>query len=255
MKHNFMFETKWNYTFDEVISSVIGQTGGASIPLNTNGATEVLQAISMLPSPSTANPWGLTFIEIEEGVASPSDLSITFLNKLYLRYRDHFAVQLDENLGVSSTEFFAFAKKFMIKVINKLDYTYLRYSTLLGMYEEQKSHLLDGLSRSRTGSREVSQEGENSEDGSYTDISNNTPQTSDIVATISENQYASDLQKGVNASSGSHSSSGTDEFEENETWDTKTLMEKLSEVEKNFVNVWENWLDNFDEVFVEEVNY
>ena len=84
MKHNFMFETKWNYTFDEVISSVLEQTGGASIPLNTNGATEVLQAISMLPSPSTANSWGLTFIEIEEGVASPSDLSITFLNKLYL---------------------------------------------------------------------------------------------------------------------------------------------------------------------------
>ena len=67
------------------------------------------------------------------------------------------------------------------------------------------------------------------------------------------NQYVSELNKGSN--SGTSSSSGTDKFEENESFDTMTIMAKLEEIERNFSMLWKKWLDEFDQLFIEEVNF
>lgn len=257
MKHNFMFEDKWNYTLEEVLHSINNQTGGGSIPYEISTFNEVLQACGYFSIiPSSSNPYGLTFLEIDsENIYSPTQLATTFLNKLYLRYSDHYAIQIDEDLSVVSLEFLVYAKKFMKKVFNRLDYTYLKYSLLISNYESQKAHFLDKLERARSGSREVSQEGEHSDTTDNVNLFNDTPQTTDIVATIEGNQYVSELNKGQTSNEGSNSSSGSDEFSESETWDTMTIMARLDEIQKHFSNLWEKWLNEFDELFVEEVNY
>ena len=137
------------------------------------------------------------------------------------------------------------------KVLNKLDYTFQKYAYLLDAYEGQKSHLLDKLQRTRSGNRSMSQTGQNAENSVH--IYNDSPQTTDVVATMEGNQFVSELNK--NSVAGSTASSGSDNFQEAETWDNATIMARLSEIEKQFSNVWKNWLNEFDELFIEEVNY
>ena len=110
---------------------------------------------------------------------------------------------------------------------------------------------MNKLERTRSGDRSISQEGETSD--SSVNLFNDTPQTTDVVATMEGNQYVSELNKGSN--SGTSSSSGTDEFEENESFDTMTIMAKLEEIERNFSMLWKKWLDEFDQLFIEEVNF
>ena len=119
----------------------------------------------------------------------------------------------------------------------------------------QKSHLTDKLSRVRSGSRELSQEAEHSEESNKLSLYNDTPQTDDVIATIESNQDVSDLTKGRDTNEGSNPSSETDEYEETETWDNATIMARLEEVEKKLSNLWKKWLNEFDGLFVEEVNY
>ena len=143
----------------------------------------------------------------------------------------------------------------MKKVINILDYTYVRYSTLLDLYENQKEHLLDKLQSSRSGSRSLAHNQASSNTQNSTSLYNDAPQTSDVIATISGNQYATDLTKGQVSDSGETHSTGSDTFSESESHDTLTIMGKLDEIEKQFSNVWKKWLNEFDELFIEEVNY
>lgn len=250
-----MFEDKWNYTFLEVLQSILYEIHG-NIPMSKTYISNMLQYVKLFPqSPITTNPFGLSFVELVEQAYAPTDLCVVFMNKLYSRYSDHYAIQTSEDLSIRSADFVEFAKKFMIKVFNKLDYTYLKYSLLINNYESQKAHFLDKLERARSGSREVSQEGEHSDTTDNVNLYNDTPQTTDIVATIEGNQYVSELNKGQTKNEGDSSSSGSDEFEETETWDTMTIMARLDEIQKHFANLWEKWLNEFDELFVEEVNY
>lgn len=249
-----MFEDKWNYTLKEVFQSILFNAT-KTIPLDVNGFKTILVNSLLLSSSPSSNPYGLSFIEEIDNVYQPTQLSVVFINKLHLRYKEHYALQIDENLEVLSNDFLNEARKVLTKIINKLDYTYLKYSLLIDNYESQKAHFLDKLERARSGSREVSQEGEHSDTTDNVNLYNDTPQTTDIVATIEGNQYVSELNKGQTKNEGDSSSSGSDEFEETETWDTMTIMARLDEIQKHFANLWEKWLNEFDELFVEEVNY
>lgn len=246
MSKSFMFEEKWNYQFREVLESL-----SAEEPFSSSDIVGILQTLGYLSNPASSNPFALSFLEVSDNVYVPTSICMGFMNKLVARYEDHYAVQTDEDFETSSSEFVAIAKKFMKKVINKIDYTYQKYSTLLGAYESQKAHLLDKLNRTRSGNRSVSQSGQNAENS--VQIYNDTPQTTDVVATMSENQYVSDLTK--NSVAGSTASSGSDTYQEAESWDNATMIARLNEIENQYSNVWMNWLNEFDELFVEEVNY
>lgn len=258
MLHNFMFEEHTHYTYQEVITDLGDNQGaGEYIPLDKTGLLFLLYALGfgVLTHEGnvyylTSNSYGLSFITSVENKLIPTDLSMTLLNKVYSRYKEHYAINITSEDEKENSE-----KEFFRKLVNKLDYSYDRYERLLHFYDEEKSHLLDRLSRSRSGSREVSSEGEHSDTTDNISIFNDTPQTTDVVATIQQNQYASELNKGQVANEGSNSSSGSDEFEENELFDTMTIMKKLDEVEKHYSQVWKSWLNEFDELFVEEVNF
>ena len=250
----WVFEREEFYSLEEVISCLVGQTGGGTqYPFNSTTIKEFLQVLDYIVSET--NPCSLPFVSITENVASVSDLSITFFNKLFQRYEHHYCFALDDIYTNVDNELISATNKFMKKVINILDYTYVRYSTLLDLYENQKEHLLDKLQSSRSGSRSLSHDQANSNTQNSTSLYNDAPQTSDVIATISGNQQATDLTKGQVSDGGETHSTGSDTFSESESHDTLTIMGKLDEIEKQFSNVWRKWLNEFDELFIEEVNY
>lgn len=310
--NNYMFEEHTLYNYEEVVNNF------TSIPLAMgNMSNEMMKgimnncgAIGSINIGGTygliiLNSYKLSYVPTTQTSYSSAEISpnaLMIFYKLFARYKKHYAINVNKDENFEDK-----AKDFMMKLFNLLDYTFVKYDTLLSLYESQKSHLLDKLGRTRTGERELAtnvsgnqtasgtSSGTTSQTGAETtsgtsassstkdtiDLHNDTPQTTDVVATIEGNQYVSDLRKihesesesgqtsgtSNNTSQGSSSgqtsstetsqtaSTGTDEFTESEMWDTKTMMEKLDEIEKNFSNLIKKWLNEFDELFIEEVNY
>lgn len=269
MKNNFMFKKSELYSFEEVATYLINQTSSGSFPpFEEFGLKELLLSLPIIVDGE--NVYGVSYVELSGHAYQFKSTALTCLNKIYLRYKDHYCVNVEDE--VDKPKLF---KDFFLKLLNLLDYTFPKYETLLGLYESKKDNLLDKLGRTRAGTRQLSQTGSNSDQhyGNGTDsqtietldLHNDTPKTSDIIATISSNQYVSDLKKGKTTSSGSSSdnytntgsssSNGTDTFEEVEGFDTMTIMAKLDEIEKQFSQVWRKWLNEFDQLFIEEANY
>lgn len=248
--NKFYFKEITHYTFEEVSTYIINNltTAGGFPPFDTFGINQLFLVFPLVVDGE--NVYGLSFITLNGYNWEITELGLTCLNKLYLRYKDHFCCDLEDE-NEKETKF----KAFFFKLFNILDYSYNKYSKLLDLYNSQKEHLLDKLQRTRSGERSMSQEGENSNENNSLSLYNDTPQTTDVVATMEENQYVSELNKGHTTTEGSSSSSGSDEYEETESWDNTTIMARLDEIEKQYALVWRKWLNEFDGLFVEEVNY
>lgn len=281
LKNNIMFQEQTLYTLAEVLHA-LGSSWTNEPKLSADDIKEFLKTTEMIEKTEDSGNYyfdnyiGLNFIRNTEHNYWSEDWlesnAVILLNKLYSRYSGHYAIVCDED---TSDEKWNKSKDILRKVFNLLDYTFTKYDILLYNYGQQKLNLLNKLGRTRQGLRSLSQTGTSSEQhsGSGTnsdtinnlDLKNDTPQTSDVVADISQNQYVSELRKGQQTSSGtttdtftnsgSSSSSGTDGFEETENFDTMTIMAKLDEIEKQFSQLWRKWLNEFDELFIEEVNY
>ena len=247
----FNYDVKFLYTYDEVLATLLSETSSAQFPFkNDDSIFQCLNACGLLAIVSSdySNVFSLTFLSIIEQQLYCSSNAMTLLNKLWARYGEHYAIVCDSE---DMTERVDKTKQFFRKLFNKLDYSFAKYDLLLTKYNEQKSHLLDKLGRTRSGSRTISQSGQSAENS--VSLYNDTPQTTDVVATIEGNQFVSDLTK--NSSAGSTASNGSDTFSETDSWDTMTNMAKLDEIEKQFSQLWKKWLNEFDELFIEEVNY
>lgn len=255
LKNNIYFQEREMFDLEEVYSKIISRIGETSFfPADKTKLNKALAyANYYLNSNYSQNICGLSFLELNDTTYQTTDLALVFLNKLYQRYKEHYCFDLpandiNEHAIQKSFEFFR-------KMVDLLDFTYNKYSTLLNHYEAQKTHLLDGLKRTRGGQRNVSENGTNASAGSYVDLHNDSPQSTDVVATIAENQYVSDLSKGNNANSGESHSTGQDTYEETETHDEATIIGKLNEIETKYSNLFYKWLNEFDGLFIEEVNY
>lgn len=257
MSNRFMFSEKTLYTFSEACSVFLSYTMSPHPSFPFHERDDVLKCLLSieyvvydgLNHKFTKDYNGLSFIYADEDTyLSCRENAVLLLNKLKLRYGEHFALVCDTD---EQTEEVAKAKQLFTKIFNMLDYSFPKYDELLSLYASEKSHLLDQLGRTRSGSRSISQTGQNVENSKT--IFNDTPQTSDVVATMEDNQHASELTKGQVA--GSSNSTGSDSFQEAELWDNATIMSRLSEIESKFTEIWKKWLDEFDQLFIEEVNY
>ena len=253
-----IYEQEELYSFEEVMSCLIGQTGGGTnFPFNELTIRECLSILDFIDDNSSPkeNTLKLPFVVMEDNLLRVTDLGVLFFNKLFSRYEHHLCFALDDIYLSTDTKMIKATNNFIKKVVNKLDYSYPRYSTLLSLYEDEKTHLMDGLERARSGSRSLAHNQANSNNQNSKQLYNDSPQSSDVIATIDQNQFVSEITKGQVSDSGEVHSTGSDEFSETETFDTKTIMSKLDEIERQFVKIWERWLNEFDELFIEEVNY
>lgn len=249
--NNFMFETKTILTYEDILDRIISETGGAMLPpaRRSNDIIEILYVCGLIFSTGDRqNPYGFKFLVKEDEFFEPTELMFDLYNKIYLRYKDHFACSIDKD---NDFERLNASIKFLKKLFLVIDFTYDKYSKLLSLYDGEKDKLLDKLSRVRSGSREIASSGENENNGFS--LFNDTPQNTDVVADIEGDQYVSNLSK--DKTTGSSSSEGTDEFEETETYDTMTIMSKLEEIEKYYSMIWLKWLNEFDRLFIEEANF
>ena len=143
MKLNkFMFSEEFAYTYSEVKSEIFGSSAFVS----TNLAL-LLVSLNLMANNSgkCGNTYDYSFLADGENIGScVRDFAVSVLNKIELRYGEHYAVVI-----ASEEEFSDASEKFMKKLFNVLDYTYDKYSTLLHIYAQQKSHLLDKLQRIR----------------------------------------------------------------------------------------------------------
>lgn len=254
MLHNFMYVEKENFTFQEVIT--FNQFVSIGQPFTLSNLSQWMKLHNLLieDDGEWENSFNWDFITIgEDDRISFNDYALDILNKVYLRYKEHYCVQLQipYEANEKATAFVLFIEK----VLKVLDYTYRKYSTLFALYDSQKSNLVAKLGRTRTGSREVSSSGSNSETTNTKSTFNDTPQNKDIIAALEDDQFVNELNKGSSSSSGSTSSSGADEYSESEQWDNATMMARLSEIEKEYSMLWKKWLNEFDGLFIEEVNY
>ena len=249
LNYNPMFSEKTLYTFKEVQEIVWHIGTGANFPCTTSDdLLYPLYQCGLMPRYFATNPYNLSFITYEDHSAVVDALVLTLFNKLYARYENHYAIMCDSE---ETSEKNAKSLDLLKKVFNLIDYSFPKYSILFDLYESKKDHLLDKLQRTRSGNRSMSQSGQNAENSVR--LYNDTPQTTDVVATIEGNQYVSDLEKSSVA--GSTASSGSDNYQEAENWDEKTIIERLKEIENNYSMLWKNWLDEFDQLFIEEVNF
>lgn len=248
MMHNFMFDEYENFTLLEILPLL--NFSVSYQPFSSQDLATFMKIAGLLVEDDGdwENIYDWTFVDVSAEDKIKTN-AISILNKAFLRYKDHYCVQV--KCPVDATEKLVKSYDLMKKMLKICDYTYDKYSTLIDLYGEEKAHLLDKLGRTRSGNRSVSQSGQNAENSVH--MFNDTPQTTDVIATMEGNQYVSELNK--NSVAGSTASSGSDTFQEAEEWDNATIMARLSEIEKQFSQVWKNWLDEFDQLFIEEVNY
>lgn len=151
---------------------------------------------------------------------NPEDETISLLwQYIYSRYND-MGIFTSDKATLTNDENKKLFEKFLYKLINKIAFTQDRYLTLIKLYTQNKNDLLKQIS---TTSRRESR-------------FNDTPQDEGI---FSSDQHTTNLT------------------EDNTTafTDKDSLIIRLAEIQNNFENLYKNWLEEFTDLFIEELNY
>lgn len=150
----------------------------------------------------------------------PEDEAIvTLWQYIYARYGDMGIFTSDKGT-LTNDENKKLFEKFLYKLINKIAFTQDRYITLINLYTKNKDDLLKQIT---TTSSRVSR-------------FNDTPQD--------EGVFTSD----------EHTTNLTQD-EQTASTDKDSLIIRLSEIQNNFENLYKNWVDQFANLFIEELNY
>ena len=203
--------------------------------------------------------FGFNFDDLKGTIASeeyrPSDSPIArLMATLTLKYDNHFIAHDDNDnkfIASPSVEVYNVFKRLNLLEFCKgfmsiLFTTYSKYNSILTMYDNYIASAMDSLKKESS----MSKEDDYTTESKGSTLHNDTPQDSDIVATIEGNQYVSDLSK----SSGEVTNSGTSSYSTEESFDTKYPMEKLQEVQESYQKVVDNWANEFRGIFIEENN-
>ena len=151
---------------------------------------------------------------------NPEDETISLLwQYIYSRYGD-MGIFTSDKATLTNDENKKLFEKFLYKLINKIAFTQDRYSTLINLYTQNKNDLLKQIS---TTSSRVSR-------------FNDTPQDEGVF------------------SSDKHTTNLTQD-EQTTSTDKDSLIIRLAEIQNNFENLYKNWLEEFTDLFIEELNY
>ena len=150
----------------------------------------------------------------------PEDTPIVILwEYIYARYGD-MGIFTSDKESLTNDENKKLFEKFLYKLINKIAFTQDRYLTLIKLYTRNKDDLLRQIS---TTSTRVSR-------------FNDTPQD--------EGVFTSD----------EHTTNLTQD-EQTASTDKDSVIIRLSEIQNNFENLYKKWVEQFESLFIEELNY
>jgi len=137
---------------------------------------------------------------------------------VYARYWKHYVgyTKEDEDLNLYTNENI---REFFYKLLNIASFTYDKYKDLLGYWANLKTKLMSGIKQTTTGQIRF----------------NDTPQD---ISAVSDDKFASNITK------------STQEAESS----ANTPVERLKEINDKIVNIYLEWTNEFDKIFIEEGN-
>lgn len=184
---------------------------------------------------------------------STRDVNITPYTKLFrlilLRYgNEYLPSKTDEEINdyLSSEEFFKWGKRFVGILCESKE----KYVNILNIYSDNISKLMNPLKT--THSEESERNDDFDVDVTSQENTNDTPTTTDVVATIEGNQFVSALTKGTGHTD--NVGSVTEERSSTTEVDSATTMARIKEIEDSYQKVLYNWSNEFGGLFIEEDN-
>lgn len=153
---------------------------------------------------------------------------LSLLNMIIERYWDEYVFQseeeMDDPLNILSYPDILFkTRRFLGKVIDLIEYTYPKYAAILSSYDTEKTHLLDQMNKSIS--------------GSDTRRDNDTPQDG---GDYSDDNHTSFISQG--------------QVSNEESWDDTPVIERLDKISRLYEQTKKKWLDEFRGLFTEGGN-
>lgn len=175
-------------------------------------------------------------LEVEDSEISSEDLSVGYYHS-----------DIDAFLGKYSHQVAEWGAKLTTILVETKD----RYLKLISLYESEKSKLLDPVRNSTTSSRVVGVD--DTDSSSSVNRENDTPQTIETNNEfVDDNRYTSLLNKGTSSrehhgTENGHSTLVTDS-------DSETKMKRLDEIARSLRNLYRDWVNEFEGLFLEGIN-
>lgn len=141
------------------------------------------------------------------------------------------------------------------KLFDIYNSTYTRYNRLLSFYTMQEANLLEAIettsSASGNGTTTNTGNGTNSSNTTGTNRVNDTPQNG---GDWSNDNHTSSLVENTgevnDTTSNTNSGTSTSTYTQTISSDKETLMSRLDEVRKKFTNLYADWCNEFNSIFI-----
>lgn len=182
----------------------------------------------------------LGYVDEITGIDDPNH-TIALWQVIMNKYYDEIAVVCDEEspLYPMTDELKDKTRKLFGRIISIIIETKTKYVALINALEANKTTLMAGLSSSATSSGSTSQTGSSR----Y----NDTPQGKFSNHNYEGDDYISEITMNDNIGSSSGS--------ESRTWDDKTKVAKIREIEANLSDLYREWAKCFECLFIEGGNF
>lgn len=174
------------------------------------------------------------------------------INLIRLRYGDHYCVSsentIDFNILYSNKDLKEFCRKFTAILVATKD----KYVNILNIYDNNISKLMNGLKNQTDSAHTIHKDEDYDTDVTGKNLYNDTPQTTDVVATMEGDQYVTELSKSTAHTDNTGDIDETGERHDIIVSDTKYAMEKIKDIQDSFEKVLYRWSEEFHGLFIEE---
>ena len=174
------------------------------------------------------------------------------LNLIKLRYQSDYIIKVC-NMFTTPNYDIEELQDWCEKFVDILVATKDKYVTILDIYDSQIEKLMNPLKTTHTGLRNSARHEDYDTDMSGKNLINDTPQTADVVATIEQDQYVSELSKSTAHTDNIGDISEAVQDATTTEMDSMTAMAKIKEIQDSYQNVLRRWSDEFSYLFMEEV--
>lgn len=182
------------------------------------------------------------------------DTDYELFTHVYNRYHNHFFTIIDEELAEDFDDNTSQVKRkialWFNKYINKVFYTAPKYVSLLNLYTQEKNNLMKGIQEA------ISEEDSNTTEASAESSASNSSTTKNLETPLTGAEISNGYQNSQNnqiASGSTESSSsveGTHNKEIIRSYDNVNLISKLDEIDRKYNMVLNEWLDEFNRLFI-----
>lgn len=240
------------YSLNELIALVTREA------LDTDGLMSLLNAINSVSSDLAL--WNLSAgdfykYKIEDGQQVINDsIFARLFNLIVKRFGTHYVAGFEEEeiSAVNNNEL----KKWQDRFVSILFLSKDKYYNILKIYQDNIDVLMNPvkITRSESGEHDNTREDDFNVSSTSKGLFNDTPETTDVIATLTDNQFASNVQKAESSTDngGTSEDSGTYSRDETTEDDRKTTMERIKDIQDSFMKVMLAWTNEFDAVFLEE---